>query len=84
MDNRTRRNGVNMAKVLSRKKYVCICMFCISMYVSCEKDGEMHVAPWNMLYNVYNLCLEDDLIYEVVFKVFHHTESPETFYSYYF
>lgn len=60
-NNRTRRNGVNMAKVLSRKKYVCVLyvfffFFFISMYVSCEKDGEMHVASWNMLYDVYNSC----------------------------
>lgn len=55
MDNRIHRNDVNMAKVLSRKKYVLCLYVCIFMYVSCEKDGEMHFASWNTLYNVYNL-----------------------------
>lgn len=32
--------------------FVFVCMY---IYVSCEKDGKMHFASWNTLYNVYNL-----------------------------
>lgn len=45
-------NGVNMAKVLSRKYVLCVRMYMYFMYVSCEKDGETRFASWNMLYNV--------------------------------
>lgn len=41
-------------------------------------------APWNMLY-MYITCqrsgLKYDLIYKVIFEVFHHTKSSEALYA---
>jgi len=61
-----------------------------SMYVSCEKDEEVQEMHPGICYiyiyiYMYITCrrsgLKNDLIYKVIFEVFHHTESSETPYA---
>lgn len=52
MIDRAHRNDVNMASLIF--KYV-LCFMYMYLRMLCEKDGEAHSPPWNMLYNVYNL-----------------------------
>lgn len=87
MDNRIHRNDVNMAKVLSRKKYVCVCMY---VYLCMYRVRKMERCTLHLgiRYTMFITCqiswFKDDLIYKVIFEVLHHTKSSKTFYSNYF
>lgn len=83
MGGRLRRNSVNMIQSLKSQEIPLCFMY---MYVSCEKDEEVHETHPGICYiYMYITCwrsgLKNDLIYKVIFEVFHHTESSETPYA---
>lgn len=75
---RANRNGVNTASLI-RKYVVCFMYMYLCMY--CVRKMERRTVRLGICYTMfitYQRSGLSDLIYKVIFEVFHHTKGSET------